>query len=107
MLLYYIENYCTVPLITLNVGKMGSRVRPDYIIYHNEKYTTCYYEHCPIEPVICASSLFKSELKFVLLYIGQHIESIPPNVLLHFFGIIKKWKFYGKALLVWERGQGK
>ena len=86
---------------------MGSRVRPDYIIYHNEKYTTWYYEHCPIEPVICASSLFKSELKFVLLYIGQHIESIPPKCVFAFFGIIKKWKFYGKALLVWERGQGK
>ena len=46
MLLYYIEDYCTVPLITLKVEKMGSRVRPDYIIYHNEKYTPWYYEHC-------------------------------------------------------------
>ena len=26
MLLYYREDYCTVPLITLNVEKMGSRV---------------------------------------------------------------------------------
>ena len=92
MLLYYREDYCTVPLITLNVGKMGSRVRPDYIIYHNEKYTTWYYEHCPIEPVICASSLFKSELKFVLLYIGNTLNLF--HQIVHFgvlalFGMIK------------------
>ena len=52
MLLYYREDYCTVPLITLNVEKMGSRGRPGYIIYHNEKYTW-YYEHCPIETIMC------------------------------------------------------
>ena len=54
MLLYYREDYCTVPLITLNVEKMGSRVRPGYIIYHNEKYTTWFiYEHCLIGIIMC------------------------------------------------------
>ena len=77
---------------------MGSRVRPDYIIHHNEKYATWYYEHCPIEPVICASSLFKSELKFVLLYIGQHIESIPPKCVFGIFWYNKKMEILWKSL---------
>ena len=52
MLLYYREDYCTIPLFSLNVEEMGSRVWPCYIIYHNEKYTW-YYEHCPIESFMC------------------------------------------------------
>ena len=54
MLLYYREDYCTVPLITVNVEKKGSRGRPAYSIYHNEKYTTWFiYEHCLIETIMC------------------------------------------------------
>ena len=52
MLLHYIEDFCTVPLFTLNVEKMGSRGRPGHIRYHNEKYTW-YYEHCPIGTIMC------------------------------------------------------
>ena len=52
MLLHYIEDFCTIPLFSLNVEKMGSRVWPGYIIYHNEKYTW-YYEHCPIGTIMC------------------------------------------------------